>query len=119
MKELIPVLLSVSGVLLGLLILIKILWGMKFKRIKYRQSQGAFELYMLFVASVLMMWFPYKYDGNNEKLIKLQQKVNFITYVFYGVVLLEGLLIYTQIQIIKNGVYFIKIGDNIQNFYRN
>ncbi|PCJ80025.1 MAG: hypothetical protein COA57_15170 [Flavobacteriales bacterium] len=103
MEELMPIFLTVSATLLGLSILIKVLWGMKFKRIKHRQPQGVFELYMLFAASVLMMWFPYKYDGDDEKLIKIQRRINWITYVFYGLVLLEGLLIYIQIQIIKNG----------------
>ena len=93
MENIMPILLSVSGIFLGISIFVKVILGMKFKKIKYRQLIGLLEHYILFFASVIMMWFLYKYNGDDLKLKRLKCKINRVTFVFYGLVILEGIFI--------------------------
>ena len=96
-----PTLIVVFSILTGATMLMKIFLSLKFLNIK-NQPRNFIVLFLMSLASIFMIWFPFLFDAENERLIHLKKKINLLTYIFYTLFFLLMIVVFLQIQNIRN-----------------
>ncbi len=82
--------------------LTKIFWSFKFLTIK-NGPQNFIGSFLILIISTIMIWFPFMFNTDNEKLFRLKKKINLLTIIFYVLVLLLAVIVYLQILSVRNG----------------
>jgi hypothetical protein len=84
------------------MILTKVIMGMKYGIKKERKPQNIIEYLAIYLVSIFLILFPVIYNGDNLNLMRLKKKINVVTYVIYGLVVILGIVIFIQIYQIRN-----------------
>src|SRR5690606_10101893 len=100
--KLTPILIIIFSILLGIIILTKVILGMKFRILKEQSPRNSIEYFILYFISIILMWIPVTYNGIDIKLKRLKTKINIVTYILYGLVIVLATVIYIQIYRIRN-----------------
>lgn len=100
--ELTPILIIMLSIALGIVILLKITMGVRYRILKERKPKNIIEYFVLYFVSLMLMWFPIMDSGNNVKQNSLKSKINIVTYILYGLVVALGIVVYLQIYRIRN-----------------
>ena len=75
---------------------------MKYRGLKEREAKNIIENFFLYLEAIILMWFPFSYNGENIQLIKLKKSINIITYILYFLAIGLGIIILIQIYKIRN-----------------
>lgn len=98
-----PTLIISFSILTGVAMLTKIFLSTKFLALKNRPLNfiGSF---LILIVSTIMIWVPFLFDTDSEKLLRLKKKINLLTIIFYILVILLAVIVFVQIQGIRNGL---------------
>ena len=97
-----PTLIITFSILTAIAMLTKIFLSSKFLAIKNR-PQNFIGSFLILMVSTIMIWVPFLFDTDSERLLRLKKKINLLTIIFYVLVLLLAVIVFLQIQSIRNG----------------
>ncbi len=97
-----PPLIITFSILTGIAMLTKIFLSTKFLTIKYR-TKNFIGYFFILMVSTIMLWVPFLFNTDSEKLFRLKKKINLLTGIFYVLVFILFIIVFLQIQSIRNG----------------
>ncbi len=97
-----PTLIITFSILTGIAMLTKIFLSSKFLAIK-NGPQNFIGSFLILILSTIMIWVPFMFDTDSEKLLRLKKKINLLTIIFYVLVVVLAVIVFLQIQSIRNG----------------
>ena len=98
-----PTLITVFSILTGIILLTKIFLGLRFLKLKNKAPRNVFSSFILLLISTLLVWLPYSYSGGEQTMINYKKKINLVTYIFYGLVIILFTIIFYHIYNLRNG----------------
>jgi putative Mn2+ efflux pump MntP len=97
-----PTLIVTFSILTAVAMLTKIFFSTRFLTLK-NQPQNFIGSFLILVVSTIMIWVPFLFNTDNEKQYRLKKKINLLTGIFYVLVFLLAVIVFLQIQSIRNG----------------
>jgi membrane protease YdiL (CAAX protease family) len=97
-----PTLIVTFSILTAVAMLTKIFFSTRFLTLK-NQPQNFIGSFLILMVSTIMIWVPFLFNTDNEKQYRLKKKINLLTGIFYVLFFLLAVIVFLQIQSIRNG----------------